>query len=145
MGGSRKSRLASISGKENPRLHAKARSRLRQVSWSRLSGRHDSEIAHFGTALEAFATSLRLCRRRGEPPMPDALEGMAAVWATLGERERAARTAGAAQRIREQLAIAFPEHPNRPLPEPVEPAWSEGRAMSAEEAVEYALSSLTDA
>ena len=77
--------------------------------------------------------------------MPDALEGMAAVWTTLGERERAARTAGAAQRIREQLAIAFPEHPNRPLPEPVEPAWSEGRAMSAEEAVEYALSSLTDA
>jgi predicted ATPase/class 3 adenylate cyclase len=99
----------------------------------------------FGKSLEAFATSLRFCQRRGEPPMPDALEGMAAVWATLGEHERAARTAGAAQRIREQLAIAFPEHPDRPLPEPVEPAWSEGRAMSAEEAVKYALSFLTDA
>jgi predicted ATPase/class 3 adenylate cyclase len=99
----------------------------------------------FGNALEAFATSLRLRQRRGEPPMPDALEGMAAVWATLGERERAARTTGAAQRIREQLAIALPEHPDRPLPEHVEPAWSEGRAMSAAEAVEYALSGLTDA
>jgi hypothetical protein len=64
---------------------------------------------------------------------------MAAVWATLGEHDRAARTAGAAQRIREQVAIAFPEHPDRPLPEPVEPAWSGGRAMSAEEAVEHAL------
>ena len=69
---------------------------------------------------------------------------MAAVWATLGQRERAARTAGAAQRIREQLGIAFPEHPDRLLPERVEPAWSEGRAMSAEEAMEYALSSPTD-
>jgi predicted ATPase/class 3 adenylate cyclase len=98
----------------------------------------------FGTALEAFATSLRIGQRRGEPPSPDALEGMAAVRATLGERERAARTAGAAQRIREQRGTAFPEHPDRPLPERVEPAWSEGRAMSAEEAVEYALSSLTD-
>jgi tetratricopeptide (TPR) repeat protein len=99
----------------------------------------------FGNALEAFATSLRIGQRRGEPPLPDALEGMAAVWATLGERERVARTVGAAQRIREQRGTAFPEHPDRPLPEPVEPAWSEGRAMSAEEAVEYALSSLTDA
>ena len=95
----------------------------------------------FGNALEAFAASLRLGQHRGEPPFPDALEGMAAVWATLGERERAARAAGAAQRIREQLGSAFPEHPDRPLPERVEPAWSEGRAMSAEEAVEYVLSS----
>jgi predicted ATPase/class 3 adenylate cyclase len=99
----------------------------------------------FGKSLEAFASSLRFCQRRGEPPLPDALEGMAAVWATLGEHERAARTAGAAQRIREQLAATFPDHPDRPLPEPVEPAWSEGRAMSAAEAVEYALSALTDA
>jgi hypothetical protein len=75
--------------------------------------------------------------------MPDALEGMAAVWATLGKPERAARMAGAARRIREQLDSRFPEHPDRPLPEPVEPAWSEGRAMSAAEAVEYALSALT--
>ena len=95
----------------------------------------------FGNALDAFATSLRIGQRRGDPPLPDALEGMAAVWATLGERERAARTAGAAQRIREQLNYLVPLHPDRPLPEPVEPAWSEGRAMSAEEAVEYVLSS----
>lgn len=100
----------------------------------------------FGNALEAFATSLRIGQRRGASlRSPDALEGMAAVWATLGERERAARTAGAAQRIREQRGATFPEHPDRPLPERVEPAWSEGRAMSAEQAVEYALSLLTDA
>lgn len=49
--------------------------------------------------------------------------------------------AGAAQRIREQRGVVVPQHPNRPLPEPVEPAWSEGRAMNEEEAVEHALSS----
>ena len=36
-----------------------------------------------------------------------------------------------------------PEHPDRALPERVEPAWSEGRAMSPDEALEYALSSHT--
>jgi predicted ATPase/class 3 adenylate cyclase len=92
----------------------------------------------FPGAVEAFATSIRIGQRRGEPPSPDALEEIAAVWATLGQHERAARTAGAAHRIREQLGH-IPHHPNRPLPERVEPAWSEGRAMSAEEAVEYAL------
>jgi len=98
----------------------------------------------FKNALEAFAMALRIGQRRGEPPWPDVLEGMAAIWSALGEPERAARTAGAALRIRELLDARVPEHPDRPLPDPVEPAWSEGRAMSVEEVVEYALAPLTN-
>ena len=69
------------------------------------------------------------------------LDGIAALWATLGQDERAVRMAGAAERVREMLG-GVRLHPNRPLPERVEPAWSEGRAMSPEEAAEYALTEL---
>lgn len=87
---------------------------------------------------EAFATSLRNCRRRGEPP-PEVFEGIAALWVTLGQRERAAHIAGAAEHVREQLGGGLRLHPYRPLPERLEPAWSEGRALSPEEAADYAL------
>lgn len=93
-------------------------------------------------AVEAFATSIRIGQRRGEPPSPEVLDGIAALWATLGQDERAVRMAGAAERVREQLGGVMRLHPNRPLPERVEPAWSEGRAMSPEEAAEYALNEL---
>ncbi len=94
-------------------------------------------------AVEAFATSIRIGQRRGEPPSPEVLDGIAALWAMLGQDERAARMAGAAERVREQLGGVMRLHPNRPLPERVEPAWSEGRAMSQEEAAEYALNELS--
>jgi tetratricopeptide (TPR) repeat protein len=94
---------------------------------------------HNQDAFEAFATSLRLCQRRGELPPPDVFEGIAALWVTLGQRERAARIAGAADHVREQLGGGLRLHPNRPLPERLEPAWSEGRAMSPEDAADYAL------
>jgi predicted ATPase len=93
-------------------------------------------------ALEAFATSLRLCQRRGEPPPADVFEGIAALWAALGRRESAARMAGAGEHVREQMGAGFRWHPDRPLPERVEPAWSEGRAMTVDEAAEYALQEL---
>jgi predicted ATPase len=89
-------------------------------------------------ALEAFAESMHAAQRRAELPLPETLEGIAAVRETLGDRERAARLAGAAESIREQLS-AVRLRPDRPLPERLEPAWSEGRAMSAEEAMKYAL------
>jgi predicted ATPase/class 3 adenylate cyclase len=94
-------------------------------------------------AVEAFATSIRIGQRRGEPPSPEVLDGIAALWATLGQDERAARMAGAAERVRERLGGVMRVHPNRPLPDRVEPAWSEGLAMSLEEAAEYALSELS--
>jgi predicted ATPase len=88
-------------------------------------------------ALHAFAESIHVGERRGEQ-WPEVLEGIAAIWSLRGDAERAARTAGAAERLREQLGFTR-FRPDRPLPDRVEPAWSEGRAMSTEEAVEYAL------
>ena len=92
-------------------------------------------------AIDAFATSIRIAQRRGEPPSPDAFDGIAAIWATLGRRENAARIAGAAEHVREQFGLRR-LRANRPLPERIEPAWSEGRAMSPQDAAEYALDSL---
>jgi predicted ATPase/class 3 adenylate cyclase len=90
-------------------------------------------------AMRAFADALRFNVRIGEESqLPEPLEGMAAVWATRGDLERAARLAGAAERIRERSALVRLRL-ERPLPDRVEPACTEGRAMSTEEAVEYAL------
>jgi predicted ATPase/class 3 adenylate cyclase len=102
----------------------------------RLQGNYPGSVA-------AFATSIRIGRSRGEPPSPEALEGIAALWATLGQRERAARMAGAAESVREQLGSGMRLYLDRPPPERIEPEWSEGRAMSAEEAAEYALNELS--
>lgn len=93
-------------------------------------------------ALEAFARSIRIGQRLGEPVEPEVLEGIATVWATVGQRENAARLAGAAARIRDRIGTAVRVHPGRVLPERLEPAWSEGRAMDADDAVEYALDEL---
>jgi predicted ATPase len=92
---------------------------------------------NYRRALAAFAESIRIARLRGEQS-PDALEGIAAVWAALGDSERAVRIAGATERVQERLGVAR-AHADRALPERLDPAWSEGRAMSTEEAVEYAL------
>ena len=102
----------------------------------RLQGNHPG-------AIEAFATSIRLSKRRGQPPPAEVFEGIAAVWATLGQRESGARMAGAAERIREQMGGGVHVHPNRPLPERLEPAWSEGHAMSTEDAGDFVLSELS--
>jgi hypothetical protein len=109
-------------------------------------------------AAEAFATSIRIGQRRAEPPSPDTLDRIAALWTTLGHHERAARMAGAAERAREQLGagpffatgttitgLVWHWHPDTPLPERIEPAWSEGREMTCEEAAEYALDELSGA
>jgi predicted ATPase len=96
----------------------------------------------YAGAVEAFAMSIRIGQLRGEQS-PEVFDGIAALWATLGKDEPAARLAGAAERLREQLGGVVPLRANRPLPEPRQPAWSEGRAMSAEEAAEYALNNLS--
>jgi predicted ATPase len=96
----------------------------------------------YPSAVEAFSTSIRIGQRRGEPAW-EVLDGVAALWTTLGDDERAARLAGAAERVRERLGGVERFRPNRPVPERIEPAWSEGRAMSPEEAAEYALSELS--
>ena len=94
-------------------------------------------------ALDAFATSVRIGLRRSELSW-ETFEGIAAVWVTLGHHEDAARLAGAAERIREQSGGLLRVRPRPPAPERIEPSWSEGRAMSPEEAAEYALSRLEE-
>jgi predicted ATPase len=100
----------------------------------------------YTAALKAFATSLRIGERRSEPSL-ETLDGIAAVWDALGQTERAARLAGAAEAMREHLGRGFAVHLRaaRPVPERIEPAWSEGRALSTEEAADYALSELSAA
>jgi tetratricopeptide (TPR) repeat protein len=68
------------------------------------------------------------------------LHRMALVRSSLGEREVAARLGAAAERAHQEFGFA-PEADEHVL-ERVEPAWSEGRAMSLDEAVEYALSTV---
>jgi len=92
-------------------------------------------------ALEAFQDSLRLVRETGDPALVSPLEGVAAVWETLGRSDHAARLAGAAERFREASGFTT-SRPGRVLPERIEPAWSEGRRMSVDEAIDYALRSI---
>jgi predicted ATPase len=145
------SSLATISIAE--RDYARARELLEEAieRWSldlpdsmQLVGYHDAlgetlrRRGDHRASLRAFAEAIRIAVRRDEPPFPSALEGIALVWASLGDSERAARIAGAADRVREQLSY-MPEWRDRPVLERLEPAWSEGRAMTNEETVEYAL------
>ena len=100
-----------------------------------------------------YKDSLILCKELGDKQIvPESLEGLACSAASNGEGERAARLFGAARALRE--AVGFRLSPRaRALREPyleaarsllTEAAWekafTEGRAMGMDEAVEYALS-----
>ena len=99
---------------------------------------------HHERALLLFAEALRLAvPRRDHNQTAMCLEAIAAIWMATGDKDRAARLAASAERIREQSALV-PFRPERPLPERVEPAWSQGRSMAFDEAVAYALSELDE-
>jgi predicted ATPase/class 3 adenylate cyclase len=83
---------------------------------------------------EALETAARF---NDEVQVVAALELMAVLATTDGDSDRAARLAGWAERVREQSGLAR-SRPYLPLPERIEPAWSEGSAMSFDEAVAYA-------
>ncbi len=98
---------------------------------------------------EALTTSRNMGRR---PTVINALEGMASLAAAMGDAARSARLWGAAEAAREATGIALPPG-DRALHEPylaaarsgiAEAAWeaalADGRAMSLEEASDYALS-----
>jgi predicted ATPase len=90
-------------------------------------------------ALRHLSEALRIAARiddRGQ--IAECLDAMAAVFMTSEDVGPAARLAGSAERIREELGVVT-RRPDRPLPERLEPAWSEGRSLTFDEAVRYAL------
>jgi predicted ATPase/DNA-binding SARP family transcriptional activator/DNA-binding CsgD family transcriptional regulator len=93
--------------------------------------------------------SLVLCRQLGDRIVAvESLEGLACAAEARGEAGRSARLFGAAEALREALGVPQPPA-ERALREPYltaarsrrnDAAWEEGRTMTFEEAVEYALS-----
>jgi predicted ATPase len=106
-------------------------------------------------AAEPFAMSARLFRSLPHPVgVALSLHGLAAVAADAGEHERAARVLGAADRLLTETGTTL-HGTDRELYEGVlgpvraelgpgllERAWNEGRALSLDEAVDYALAGL---
>jgi predicted ATPase/DNA-binding SARP family transcriptional activator/DNA-binding CsgD family transcriptional regulator len=100
-----------------------------------------------------YKESLTLCRELGaKAGAADSLEWLACVSGAEGEARRAARLFGAAEALREALDIRMSPD-ERTLEEPYllaarsqldggtwEELWEEGRAISMEAAIEYALS-----
>jgi DNA-binding CsgD family transcriptional regulator len=104
-------------------------------------------------AATSFKEAMIMSRKVGnKPTLTNAMEGMASLAGALGEGTRAARLWGAAQALREVTDVALPPG-ERALHEPHlaaararlgEATWeetlAEGRAMSLDEAAEFALS-----
>ncbi len=113
--------------------HLRALEGLGEVA--RRAGRERAALELFVRLLDGAASA------QDESMLFDALDAIAAVLAERGEAVAAARVAGAAEQLAEGSALARP-YPNRPLPARIEPAWSEGRAMTLDGAIDYARSSL---
>jgi len=85
--------------------------------------------------------------------MASVLEGLAEVSSSLGDHERASRLFGAAEVLRQEIRAPLPSCERADYEQGVaaaragleegdfDAAWSEGRAMTPDQAVEYALSS----
>jgi len=108
-------------------------------------------------AKTSYQESLTLCKELGDERIASvSLEGLACVASSRGKAQRAARLFGAAEALRESLreAVTFQHDPEEDawrtpsladarsrLDETSwEVAWAEGRAMSMEQAIDYALS-----
>jgi len=120
---------------------------LNNLGWVKLLG------GDLGRATSLHKESLVLSKERGGSLSTFVfLEGLVCDAGAEGEAERAARLFGAAQALREAKGLPL-EPAMRPLEEPYlvkarsqleegewSKAWEEGRAMSMEAAIEYALS-----
>jgi predicted ATPase/DNA-binding CsgD family transcriptional regulator/Tfp pilus assembly protein PilF len=108
-------------------------------------------------AKTSYQESLTLCKELGDKMIAsESMEGLACSSAAQGKGERAARLFGATEALHETLreAVAFEHTPEEVAwREPYlattrsrldeaawQAAWAEGRAMSMEQAIEYALS-----
>jgi predicted ATPase/DNA-binding CsgD family transcriptional regulator len=110
-------------------------------------------VGDYERAKTPFAEALARSQSSGQKPQViDALEGMSSLAGVTGAATRAAHLWGAAEAARETTGIAL-SHAERAMHDPYlaparsemgEAAWEdtlgEGRAMSLEEAAEYALS-----
>src|SRR5207249_753697 len=105
-----------------------------------------------GAARALFEESLAISQEHGyKPRIVENLEGLAAVAVAQGQAERAARLAGAAEGLREAMGAPLPpadraEHERSvgaartALGEAAfASAWAEGRTLSLEAAVAFAL------
>jgi tetratricopeptide (TPR) repeat protein len=124
---------------------------LDNLGWATLrQGKHES-------AKTLHEESLMLCRELGDEMIAtESLEGLACYAEAKGEPERATRLFGAAEALRE--AVGYQQTPReRALREPYlaaaqsrlerapwTRAWEEGRSMSFEEAIAYALGEAGD-
>jgi predicted ATPase/DNA-binding SARP family transcriptional activator/DNA-binding CsgD family transcriptional regulator len=104
-------------------------------------------------AKTSYEESLMLCKELGDRwTASESLEGLACVAGVRGEAERAAKLFGVAEALREAVGSQHTTEEDA-LREPYlaasrsrldeeawDKAWAEGRAMSMEQAIEYALS-----
>jgi DNA-binding CsgD family transcriptional regulator len=100
-------------------------------------------------AATLLAESLEGFRAAGfKNDIPESLEALAGVAGRQGRHERKTRLLGAADALREQIAVRRPaadpsDHDPTTSIAPAglkEAAWAEGRTMTSEEAIDYALS-----
>jgi DNA-binding CsgD family transcriptional regulator/tetratricopeptide (TPR) repeat protein len=111
------------------------------------------EQGDYERAAELFKESIKRNRRLGNRAiLAELVEGIAGVVGAYGGAVRAARLYGAAEALREAIGVPLPES-DRPRYErhvaaacfvvdeqTWKEAWAEGKAMGAEQVVEYALS-----
>jgi predicted ATPase/class 3 adenylate cyclase len=93
-------------------------------------------------ARDRFTDALRSFAELGDGGgVADSLEGLARLAAAAGDRDRAGRLHGAAERVRETRGRR-PTRADVPFPHVPDSARDEGRAMSLGEAVDYGLSAV---
>jgi non-specific serine/threonine protein kinase len=114
-------------------------------------------VAHaegdYPAALALLKECLQICRELGDPwAIAVSLQGLALVAAAVARPDRAARLWGAAERLRDEIGGPLPQNERSRYEQRVaaacaalgaecfDRAWQEGRAMTWEQAVEYALS-----
>jgi predicted ATPase len=97
----------------------------------------------FEESQRLIAEALKVAARLNHDSQVVASLELMAVLAMERDPDRSARLAGWAERVREESGLV-PSRPGLPAPERVEPGWSDGRAMTLEEAVAYALEGFDD-
>ena len=115
-------------------------------------GQAECDEGHLDLALKHLAEGMTLLHGLGHrPSVIDSLEGLAGVAAATAAPRRAARLWGAADALRQEIGYARSVHDSNAYErrvkairatltaEAFDQAWDEGRAMTLDDAVRYAL------